>query len=81
MKAVTAFRNLLKRRGEILWTKVSYCLDAPGDELEIRIRFKIKLKKRYDKKEVDVFREARAEAEKTYEERLLSRTDNGDELR
>ena len=75
MKAVTAFRNYIKSRAEILQTRVKFNLGV-DDELSVKITFKIKPKR--ENQEYDIFTKARKKAEKTYEECLLSRTDNGD---
>lgn len=74
MRAVTAFKNYIKTRAEILQTRVSYVLDVDG-ELSIKITFKISPKK--ENREYEIFIKAREKAEKTYEERLLSRADYG----
>lgn len=75
MKAVTAYKNYLKTRAKILQERVSYLLGTDG-ELSITITYKIVPKR--ENKEYEIFREARRKAEETYEERLLSRGDNGD---
>lgn len=75
MKAVTAFRNYIKSRAEILQTRISYILDV-DEELSIKITFKINPKK--ERQEYEIFLKARERAKKTYEECILSRTDNGD---
>ena len=78
MKAITAFRNYIKRRAEITLTRVNYQLGV-DEELTISITYRIKSKQK--DQEVDIFRKARKRAQDTYEEHLLSRTNNGDELR
>lgn len=75
MKAVTAFKNYIKSRAEILQTRVKYTLDV-DEELSITITYKIKPKK--ENNEYNIFVKAREKAVKTYEECILSRTDNGD---
>ena len=77
MKALTAFRNYIKSRAKILQTRVHYNLGV-DNELSVIITYKIEPKS--FSKEYDIFVKAREKAKETYEECILSRTDNGDIL-
>lgn len=64
VKAVTAFRNYLKTKSEILQTRVKYELGIE-EELTISITYKIKPRKTGD--EYNIFVKARRKAEETLE--------------
>ena len=64
MKALTAFRNVLKRRGEILKTTVK-CLLETDNVISFKVSFHFKPRKSKDMDTYDTFVRARAAARKS----------------